>query len=97
MKALQFCTENDLPLRDPLTVTLEGSNQNGSTLLLGSSWTLIYNGTTGLDVDPGRGSLGVRQTFFSNVIAYSSYRILITWKRGNEIATQYSELQLSAF
>ena len=97
MKALQFSTGNDLPTRDPLTMTFEGSNQNGSTLLLGSSWTLIYNGTTGLDIDPGWGSSGVTQTFFSNTIAYSSYRILITLKRGIDIATQYSELQLFAF
>ena len=97
MKALQFCTGNDYPLRDPLTMTLEGSNQNGSTLFLGSSWSLFYNGTTGLAVDPGRWSRGVTQTFSSNTIAYSSYRILITLKRGVDYAAQYSELDLFAF
>ena len=97
MKALQFRTGIDLPPRDPLTITLEGSNQNGSTLLLGSSWTLVYNGSSGLDVDPGRASLGVTQTFASNTIAYSSYRLLTTLKRGSEIAAQYGELQLFAF
>ena len=97
IKALRFCTGNDHSPRDPSTMTLEGSNQNGSTLLLGSSWTLIYNGTTGLDVDPGRGNLGMTQTFYSNAIAYSSYRILITMIRGSDVATQYSELQLFAF
>ena len=97
MKALQFCTGNDNPPRDPLTMTLEGSNQTGSALMLGSSWSLVYNGITGLATDPGRQSLGVKQTFSSNTIAYSSYRFLITSKRAADIATQYSELNLFAF
>jgi hypothetical protein len=94
LKGLRFCTGNDNPQRDPLTMTLEGSNQTGSALMLGSSWNLIYNGSTGLDVDPSRGSLGVTQTFSNNLIAYLSYRILITSKRAADPALQYSEVQL---
>ena len=97
MKALQFCTGNDYLLRDPLTMTLEGSNRNGSTLFLGSSWNLIYNGSTGLTLYLGRGNLGVKQTFSNNTIACSSDRILITSERGVDYATQYSELDLFAF
>ncbi|CAF3738117.1 unnamed protein product [Rotaria sp. Silwood1] len=48
--ALLFATANDFPNRDPLTVTLEGTNAtNVGALHLGSSWTLIYSGPTGID------------------------------------------------
>jgi len=97
MEGLQFCTGNDNPPRDPITMTLEGSNQTGSALMLGSSWSLIYNGSCGLDVDPGRESLGQIQTFSNNFIAYSSYRILITSKRGSDYAFQYSEMELFGY
>lgn len=96
MKSLCYCTGNDFPNRDPITMTLEGSNQTGSTLLLGSSWTLIYNGSCGLNVDPGRNSLGQTVSFSYNVIAYVSYRILITSKRGSDFAVQYGEMRLFA-
>ncbi len=40
---LCFATGNDMPNRDPITITLEGSNATGGVALtLGSSWTLIY-------------------------------------------------------
>jgi hypothetical protein len=94
---LQFCTGNDNPPRDPLTMTLEGSNQTSSALTLGSSWTLIYSGSTGLTVDPGRGALGVKQLFPNNVISYLSYRILITSKRSSDIVVQYSEVMLFGY
>lgn len=91
--AYRFCAANSLPTRDPLTVTIEGSNQTGSSLFLGSSWSLIYNGSTGLERDPGRFSCGTIQTL-SNSIAYKNYRFLVTLKRGNGSAVQYSEVQL---
>jgi hypothetical protein len=43
---------NSLPARDPMTITIEGSNQPSSVLLFGSNWTLIYSGTSGFDSDP---------------------------------------------
>lgn len=95
IRAFRICTGNDNPPRDPMTMTLEGSNQTGSALFLGSSWTLIYSGPTGLATDPGRQSYGVRQTF-SNTIAYRSYRILMPTKRANDIAIQYSEIELTS-
>ena len=36
LTGLRFYTGNDAPLRDPLTMTLEGSNQPNATLMLGS-------------------------------------------------------------
>ena len=95
IRAFRICTGNDAVPRDPMTMTLEGSNQTGSALFQGSSWTSIYSGVTGLATDPGRQSFGVRQTF-SNSVAYRSYRILMPTKRGNDIALQYSEIELTS-
>ena len=93
LRSLQFCTGNDNVNRDPLTVTVEGANTAGSVLLLGSSWSLIYNGSTGLDTDPGRKTFGGVQTI-ANSIAYTNYRFLITSKRGVNEALQYSDIRL---
>lgn len=94
VKSFRICTGNDAPPRDPLTMTLEGSNQTGSALFLDSSWRLIYNGSTGLATNPGRQNYGPVQNFASNTMAYRSYRILITSKRASDSALQYSEIQL---
>ncbi|CAF3742553.1 unnamed protein product [Rotaria sp. Silwood1] len=51
--SIQICTGDDNPPRDPITIIIEGSNSSGAFLPIGSGWTLIYNGTSGLDVDPG--------------------------------------------
>lgn len=93
VRSLRLCTANDNDPRDPLTMTLEGSNQTGPVLFVGSSWTLIYNGSTGLATNPGRANYGILQTF-SNLIAYTSYRILMTSKRGSSNSIQYSEIRL---
>jgi hypothetical protein len=94
---LQFCTGNDLPPRDPLTITVEGSNESESLLTLGSSWTPIYNDSTGLQLNLSRETCGTMQSVANNSIWYSSYRILVTSKRGVEIATQYSEVKLMGY
>ena len=93
LRSFQFCTANDHNERDPLTITLEGSNALGSALFIGSSWSLIYNGSTGLDTDPGRLSFGVVQTF-GNSLAYQNYRFLMTSKRAIDEALQYAGIQL---
>ena len=90
---LQFCTGNDLPERDPTMITLEGSNGTSANLVLGSSWTLIYRGPTGLDIDPDRFGCGTRVSF-SNTMAFKSYRMLVTAKRANINCVQYSEFKL---
>jgi hypothetical protein len=97
LQTLQFCTGNDLPTRDSLTMTIDGSNQSASLITFGSSWTPIYNGSTGLDLIFNRETCGVNQSVSNNSIWYSSYRILVTSKRGVDIATQYSEVKLMGY
>lgn len=95
--SVQFRTANNIIERDPLTTTIEGSNQPSALLTLGSSWTLLYSGTTGLDSILDRHTWGPAQLVWANSILYSSYRILITSKRGVEIGTQYCEVKLNAY
>lgn len=83
-------TANDRPFRDPLVVTLEGSN--GGDLTQGESWTLIYNGSTGLEIDPGRESFGPFQSIL-NFKSFSSYRFLTVSKRSIDDSVQYSEVE----
>lgn len=96
IQSFRFLTASDIPPRDPIAVTLEGSNASSSLLTLGSSWTLIYNGSSGLDTDPGRYSYGIIQ-YLSNTQWYLSYRILTTSKRSDADAVQYSELELFGY
>jgi len=95
--AFRIRTGNDLVPRDPLTVTIEGSNQPTSALILGSSWTLIYNGSTGLDTDPGRYNFGVIQNLTNNLVWYKSYRFLFISKRNSSDAIQYGEVELYGY
>lgn len=89
--AVRFATANDYPNRDPITITLEGSNESNTTALhLGSSWTLIYNGSTGLLPVNARRTYGVQQNF-SNTQRFRSYRLLITTQRDLTDCVQYSE------
>ena len=78
--------------RDPLTMTIEGSNAASALLTLGSSWTLIYNGSAGLDIDPGRKMFGQTRTV-NHAIWYSSFRLLVLTKRGVETASEYTEVE----
>jgi len=89
-----FGTNTQYSQRDPLTITIEGSNLNGSALTLGSSWTLVYNGNSGLLSDPGRSAWGTFQTLASVSISFQSFRVLVTSKRGVQTCTSYSEFSL---
>ena len=93
---LLFATANDVPNRDPLTVTLEGSNSD--SLDSASSWTLIYTGPTGINatINPGR-QIYVQPQYFYNTVAYSSYRLLVTSQRGNVSCVQYAEAQIIGY
>ena len=93
---LQVCTGSSSTARDPITITFEGSNQAASVLNLGSSWTLLYTGPSGLTTNPGRQACGISQNF-PNAVWYYSYRFLVTSKRGNNSATLYSEVRLSGY
>jgi len=85
------------PERDPLTITIEGSNARPSSLFLGSSWTLIYSGSSGLLVDPGRTQFGQQINMAGNTVWYSSYRILVITKRGVHSAVQFGEIELYGY
>jgi hypothetical protein len=93
---LKVCTANNLPERDPLTISLEGSNLSGTVLTQGSSWMLIYQGPSGLLADLGRYTCGPMQSL-NNTIAYKSYRFLVLSKRGAESSTQYADIQLFGY
>ncbi|CAF2972703.1 unnamed protein product [Rotaria sp. Silwood2] len=96
---LLFATANDSPNRDPITVTLEGTNATTTAAFnSGTSWTLIYNGSTGISssTDPGR-QIYVSQQIFSNTIAFRSYRLLVTSKRGTDNSVQYAEAHIVGY
>ena len=92
--AIQFTTANDDTERDPLSITIEGSNANSSALMRGTSWSLIYTMSTGLDVDPGREADGTPQCLRNNTVWHTSYRILVTSKRAFSSSVQYSGIKL---
>lgn len=96
---IQFATANDAPQRDPITMTLEGSNVvNTSLLSRGSSWTLIYSGPTGISntVVPSRQTY-VNPQNFSNTVRFTSYRFIMTSQRANSTNLQYSEAHLLGY
>lgn len=92
LQGFRIRTPNSVPERDPLTITIEGSNAASSLLTLGSSWTSIYSGVTGLSPDPGRLTWGSYQ-YFTNPISYKSYRFLVTSKRGSDEAVQFADVE----
>jgi len=99
LQAFQFGTANDSPERDPITITIEASQFSTSTdLEMGSSWNLIYNGSTGINRsnDSDRNAYGSMQTI-THPSPYKAYRILIAEKRGIENSVQYSEVQFFGY
>ena len=93
LRTVRFVTSEDYPQRDPLLITIECSNQTATTSLnFGSNWILIYNGSSGLDTDPGRNSYGVKKNISKNVWC-RSYRLLVASKRANSNSVQYSEVE----
>jgi hypothetical protein len=96
---IQFATGNDAPERDPITMTLEGSNvANTSLLSIGSSWTLIYNGSTGISdtIVPSRTTY-VEVQNFTNTARFTSYRFIMTSQRSVSTNLQYSEAHLLGY
>ena len=91
---IQFATANDMPDRDPLSITVEGSNDANATDAQGNGFVLLYEGPTGLANDPGRKQWGpVIQ--FQNTTSYKTYRVLVTQTRGdNADAVQFSEIKM---
>lgn len=94
IQSIQFQTGNESDSRDPLTITIEGSNRTGTPLYVGSSWTLLYTGVTGLlPLNNSRLTWGELQNF-SNTIPFISYRIIVTSQRDADVGTEYAEMHL---
>jgi hypothetical protein len=91
--AIQFATANDSEERDPVNITLEGSDADDAAKAPGSDFTLIYSGPSGLSGVLDRNHWG-QVIAFTNAHAYKSYRVLITAVRGEANGTQYSEVKL---
>lgn len=96
LKSFQMTTAEDFPSRDPMTITIEGSNASGSDLLLGRNWSLLYTGSTGWTADPGRRAAG-ESVAVAGSDSYTSYRVLITSHRDVANCTQFSEISLDGY
>ncbi|CAF1020635.1 unnamed protein product [Adineta steineri] len=90
----RIATNKDSQLRDPNTITIEGSNNKESDLVFGKSWTLIYDDDAGVMRNPRRQAYGGIQTILNNSLSFASYRILITSKRGKHNCVSYSEFEM---
>jgi len=95
LNSFRFATGNDAPERDPLTVSIEGTNSANATTTLNSTWALLYNSVSGLATDPGRNTFaGVVN--FTNTQPFSSYRVLVQTVRDSTTANsfQFAEMEL---
>jgi hypothetical protein len=94
LNGFMFTTANDAPERDPLTITIEGTNAANPVAAAGSAFSLIYSGVAGLDTDPGRLTAGVLESF-ADSSPFSSFRIIVTSTRTTAAnSVQFSELSL---
>ncbi|CAF4833910.1 unnamed protein product, partial [Rotaria magnacalcarata] len=92
--AFRLATANSYPQRDPLMITIEGSNSNSTELTRGSSWTLLYNGSSGISTTQTRLTCGSTQWLPTNSTWYASYRFLVNLAMNNGVSMptiQYSE------
>ena len=69
-----------MPYRDPLTITIEGSNDSNANSEKALDFTLLYEGPSGLKDDPGRNSWG-EVINFKNKVGFKTFRILVTATR----------------
>lgn len=92
----RIATSNSNLESDPMTMTVEGSNCSNLTSC--SSWTLLYNGSTGLDTTTARQTFGMMQTITSPQ-NFTAYRFLMTSKRNStsSIFISYSEVELYGY
>ncbi|CAF1215128.1 unnamed protein product, partial [Didymodactylos carnosus] len=98
LKGIVFATGDDQPNRDPIMCTVEGSNNASSFLVYGSSWTLIYSGSTGIPASPApERSQYMSPISINNMIPYTAYRVLITQQSGSANGVQYSECHLLGY
>jgi hypothetical protein len=93
INGFQLATANDVPDRDPLAITIEGSSATNADQAGGNGYTLIWQGPTSFYTDPGRNTWGQLYNFV-NTVGYKSYRVLVTALRGSGGGAQYSEVRL---
>jgi alpha-L-fucosidase 2 len=91
---IRFFTANDVPGRDPLAITIEGSNISNATHSGSAGFSLIYEGPSGLEGQLDRRQWG--QTIqFGNTTAYKTYRVIVSRTRGGQgSGAQYGEVEL---
>ncbi|MDB5321099.1 MAG: hypothetical protein JWN40_2730 [Phycisphaerales bacterium] len=97
LTGVRFKAGNDSPERDPLTITIEGTNSPNPTTTLNSAWSPIYSGVTGLATDPGRDTAGPTTGFTPTTAGgFTSYRVLVTGVRDAAAANsfQFDELDM---
>ncbi|CAF1593990.1 unnamed protein product [Rotaria sp. Silwood1] len=94
-----FAIPNDDANRDPRTVTLEETNATSTAdFHFGTNWILIYSDSIGISASTPPGRLTyVSQQYFSNTIAFRSYRLLVTSERGTENLVQYAEAHIIGY
>ncbi len=92
--AIQFQTAPDRPERDPILISIEGSNDANAASQKDAKWMSLYSGASGLDERLERREKGLIARF-KNAAAYKYYRILVIQVRDNSAdGVQYSELAL---
>ena len=93
LKGFIISTCSNAQARDPLHITIEGSILT-TELNSSSSWTRLYNGSSGLLNTTNRSADGEYVEIINSSI-YRSYRFLVTSKRGNNAPSVcYSEVKL---
>lgn len=102
---LSLTTANDAPERDPLTVSIYGSNAPtaaanttpGTTYNLSLFTPIVLNLATGLATDPGRTTAAPLLTF-TNTTAYSTYLVVFPTVRNAAAANsmQIAEARLTS-
>ena len=93
LTAFQFYPYINNSNRDPITITIEGSN--AVDLTKGTNWELLYDGTSGLN-ETNRND-GTLQNI-SNARSFTSYRFLVNdIRRTNVNLVSYSEVKLFGY
>lgn len=93
LTAFQFYPYINNSNRDPITITIEGSN--AVDLTKGTNWELLYDGTSGLNKTTRDN--GTPQNT-SNARSFTSYRFLVNdIRRTNVNLVSYSEVKLFGY
>lgn len=93
--AIQFVSAPDMPSRDPMKITLEGSNSKDAMNEGFGGWTPIYSGSSGLEAaDMPRQTAGKIASFKPSK-PFKYFRLLVTQVRGDQAdGVQYSEFRI---